>query len=332
MRWIVENVWKHRVTGWTLFAVFMFWCGWWKWHIPSTGKAIAVLAVVAALMGALLENLSSLAKFAWIILLFGFVYVEMNAIDEDKRISTEVLISHFTNISKQADQNLRNILEDEHSNFTSVLETQQKHFALTNSRLLSQQQQQTREFSAILDRQQQLFEHEEQLAESLDGKLVPAAEPTPQSNCPTPRGDSVLLFLAEVSDRNTVLVTQFPRTVVAIKDVGPAITLDRSDDGSISVEMDIRSKDRRIIARLDKNGFVVNRNNFLEMRKDKSNLVVTDEYGAEVLNAHYLNRNAFVLKGVLTYPDRNPIPIKLGPRMSGVCLANAGSTDILFSP
>jgi hypothetical protein len=138
--------------------------------------------------------------------------------------------------------------------------------------------------------------------------------------------------VAEVSDRNTVLVTQFPRTVVAIKDVGPAITLDRSDDGSISVEMDIRSKDRRIIARLDKNGFVVNRNNFLEMRKDKSNRVVTDEYGAEVLNAHYLNRNAFVLKGVLTYPDRNPIPIKLGPRMSGVCLANAGSTDILFSP
>lgn len=126
-------------------------------------------------------------------------------------------------------------------------------------------------------------------------------------------------------------MTHFPRTVVAIQDVGSAITLDRANDGSIGVVMDIRSRDRRIIARLSPNGFVVNKNNFLEMRKDRSSLIVVDEYGNEVLNARYLNPNAFVLKGLLTYPDRNPIPLSFAPRMRHICLSNAGSIDLMIS-
>lgn len=75
----------------------------------------------------------------------------------------------------------------------------------------------------------------------------------------------------------------------------------------------------------------MNKNNFLEMRKDKSSLVIVDEYGTEVLNARYLNRDAFVLKGVLRYPDLNPIPLSLAPRMRQVCLSNFGSIDLMIS-
>jgi hypothetical protein len=68
------------------------------------------------------------------------------------------------------------------------------------------------------------------------------------------------------------------------------------------------------------------------MRKAKSTLVIVDEYGNEVLNANYLNRNAFILKGVLTYPDRDPIPISFAPRMRHMCSNNAGSIDIMITP
>ena len=141
----------------------------------------------------------------------------------------------------------------------------------------------------------------------------------------------MLLFLGQAADQNTTLVTQFPRTVVAIQDVAPVITLDRAHDGFIGAARDIKSKDRRIVTRLNPNGFVVNKNNFLEMCKDKSSLVIVDEYGTEVLNARYLNRDAFVLKGVLTYPDLNPIPLSLAPRMRQVCLSNFGSIDLMIS-
>jgi Domain of unknown function (DUF4386) len=49
-------------------------------------------------MAALLEHLKSLVKFSWILLLFGFLYVETKAIDEDKRKTTEELTQHFDKI------------------------------------------------------------------------------------------------------------------------------------------------------------------------------------------------------------------------------------------
>jgi len=326
-----ERAWKHVAMATGLFLLFSGTCLWWLFRTPSLGYAIGFLAVVAAVMAALMENLGAMARFAWIILLFGFLWIETRAIDDDKQKATKELTEHFGSLSGQAEQNLKNILDAENKNFRDVLSNQERNSSATLRQLLNQQKEQNREFNAILAKQQQLFEHEDQLAESLNGRLVPASETTPENTCPAAQGDSVLLFLGEAADQNTVRVTHFPRTVVAIQDVGPVITLDRATDGSIGVAMDIRSKDRRIVVRLNPNGFVVNKNNFLEVHKDKSSLVIVDEYGNEVLNAHYLNRQAFVLKGILTYPDRNPIPLSFAPRMRHVCLSNAGSIDLMIS-
>src|SRR5260370_2687342 len=237
-----ERAWKHPLMGWALFIFSSSWCLWWLFHTPTIGYAIGACAVGAAVMDALMEDLRAKARFAWIILLFGFLWVETKAIDEDKRKTTEELTNHFASISAQAQTNLKQILEDENRNFKDVLANQQHNFATMIGQLLRQQKQQALEFNAVLTRQQQLFEHEQQLSKSLNGRLFPASDPTPENICPKAQGDSVLLFLGEAADQNTILVTHFPRTVVAIQNVGPVITLDRASDGSIGVAMDIRSK------------------------------------------------------------------------------------------
>ncbi len=79
-----ERWWKHWLTGWILFGLFGLLCICWWWRIPPTGYAIGTLAVVAALMAAIMENLRAVARFAWIILLFGFLWIEMKAIDRGR--------------------------------------------------------------------------------------------------------------------------------------------------------------------------------------------------------------------------------------------------------
>jgi len=46
--------------------------------------------------------------------------------------------------------------------------------------------------------------------------------------------------------------------------------------------MDVKGEDGRLIARLNGNGFVINRNNYLEMqRPDRTRLIVYDQNGNE---------------------------------------------------
>jgi hypothetical protein len=101
-------------------------------------------------------------------------------------------------------------------------------------------------------------------AESLTGKLVPGSDPTPDNNCRKGSNDSVLIFLGQEDSHNAVLVDQFPHTVLALGDprihLIPVLRLERSTNGELIVDLDIRSHDGKIITRLDKDGFVVNGN------------------------------------------------------------------------
>jgi hypothetical protein len=57
---------------------------WVYWHlcVPSPGKAVAMLAVVAAVMS--IRDLSGFAKVCWVVLLFGFLLIEVKSIDNDR--------------------------------------------------------------------------------------------------------------------------------------------------------------------------------------------------------------------------------------------------------
>lgn len=312
-----ERIWRHRALGWTLLAGFTSLFLYWRSNLPTVGKAIAALAVVAAIM-ATLRNISGVLEFAWVLLLFGFLFVEMRAIDEDKRKTTEELTHHFNDISNQAQQNMKDILKDENENFKSILTTQQQGFSGTIKQLIQDERQQNEKFSTILSKQQQLFEHEEQLAESLRGKLVPGSEATPDNNC-GPLNGGILVMLGDEDQHNAAVVYRFPHTVLASQAFGPLVSLDK-DGEYIFVLLDIRSRDGRIVARINRDGWVVNRNNFLEMKRDKSSLVVMDEFGVEVINVRYLNREAIAVKG------RN---IGFPPGMRYVCAKNAGQYEYL---
>src|SRR5579864_359382 len=96
----------------------------------------------------------------------------------------------------------------------------------------------------------------------LHGVLIPANEPMPHTPCGSSIGQkSVILMYGD----NAAVVDQFPHTVLHSRSLGPMISLDRLDNGSIVVLMDIKDPEGRLVARLDRNGFTVNPNRILTM-------------------------------------------------------------------
>ena len=188
------------------------------------------------------------------------------------------------------------------------------------------QQKETREFGALLKKEDDLFTHEQQLSEALTGKLVPASDPMPENQCSPLEKDQVMMFLG---DKSAHAVTTFPHTILRIagKDV---VSIDRSLTGALTILLEIRGEDSRIIARLNKGGFVINRNNELQItRPDKSSLIIEDQYGVEVLNVRYLNRQAFRLTAFLHYLGK-PVQVPY-PGLTIGCSSHT-STDIELGP
>jgi hypothetical protein len=313
-----EKACKHW-GSWSLFAISTLWCTWWLRHTPSIGYAIGALAVVASVMAALMESLKALARFAWIILLFGFLRVEMNAIDEDKRKTTKELTAHFASISDQAQTNLKNTLNDENKNFGAILGSQEKNFSATMDQMLRQQQEQNREFSAILAKQQQLFERQQEFTEFLTGKLLPASDPMPSTSCAPNllRPGDVLLLLG----KSTFIADTFPHTILRVSNRN-VLSIDRTTSGSFTLSVDVRGADNVEVFRLDRDGFRAASGVHM-LRPDKSTILFEDAYGKELMRARFLNPSAFSLSGSLdnlNFTGRR-WPIVLSPNL---CLVHRG--------
>ena len=84
---------------------------------------------------------------------------------------------------------------------------------------------------------------------------------------------------------------------------GDVLTLTRQGNNAIAVNLDIRSGDGKVIVRMDRDGYVVNRNNILSIKKNKSSLTVLDLYGREVLGIEYLNPNVIRMGGTF-FPEQ----------------------------
>jgi len=147
----------------------------------------------------------------------------------------------------------------------------------------------------------------------LHGRLVPANDPDPPNLCNLV-DDELGLYFGNMQ----VKASHFPLTVIRIAGK-PAVVMNRNADHSLSLSLDVRSADGKIIARLDGNVFMVNQNNYLSMeRKDRSSLSVTAQDGREVLHARYLNRHAFKLSAYLI-SDGRTVDLSAIP-ISNVCL------------
>lgn len=177
----------------------------------------------------------------------------------------------------------------------------------------------------ILKTLNKIIETERQGLTQLKGRLMPASDPTPPNSCAVAKGE-VIVFVG--LNGNAVKVRKFPHVILALRSVGPALSVDRDKDESVDILMDVKSTDGKIIARLNRDGFVINQNNFLEMKRpDKHSLIVVDQYGTEVLNVRYLNRQAIKLTALLNYPERGPINLDFRGQQN-VCMEGSDFADV----
>lgn len=94
------------------------------------------------------------------------------------------------------------------------------------------------------------------------------------------------------------------------------ITMDPLEGGGISISVKIYSEDGRIVAKVLKNAFDVNRNNiFKEERPDDSTLIVIDQYDKRVLYIRFRNKQEIQFDARLWYP-------KLGLFVGGLPVQN----------
>jgi hypothetical protein len=339
--WLREFAADHdkRVAKWLeLAAIFLLevWiCISWIFHPghPPVGTYIGILAFLAGLVTVWPPD-NPWAKAGWVFVFGGLLVLEISTLyqqkhdDEQQRVTDQMEEDNrFANLRTQEDNRFAGLLKAQNESFAHVLKQNQDEFSETirglgnlagvSNRIESTANESLRKFGDVIQKEQDLFQHEEELAEALRGKLVPGNDPTPANNCPAPQAGEIVLMLGNEGQHNAALVSQFPHVVLLSNSRGPIVSLER-DGNLIAVLLDMRSDDGKIIARLDSNGWVVNRNNVLSSNKDTHSLEVLDEYGSEVLLIRYLNPQAISIKG-------REIGLRRG--VSYVCAAGSGAAD-----
>jgi hypothetical protein len=139
--------------------------------------------------------------------------------------------------------------------------------------------------------------NEEQLFQSLQGRLFPANDPTPNGGCdPPPSNDEYIVVINGAGH----IFKRFPKKILILNHKD-AIWLDKREDGSIALFIDIRDEAGRIAIRLDKDGYAPGQAAKLlpPRRPDRSSLIIQNEYGDDVLSVKELNPQAFEVNGTI---------------------------------
>lgn len=120
------------------------------------------------------------------------------------------------------------------------------------------------------------------------GILYPGHNPIPDNACSRHFPNALYVFLGG----QVAAIQKFPRPVFRNKGVD-VLTIDKNEDGSLAISLDVRSPNGDVIARIQRGKFIVNKNNSLTMhREDWSHLVVEDQKGDIALNVKYFNPKA----------------------------------------
>lgn|SRR5574340_72547 len=144
----------------------------------------------------------------------------------------------------------------------------------------------------------------------LEGRLYPAGETIPTHGCELrDKKDPLVVFLGSA----IAVAESLPATVIKINGFD-VLKMDRAEDGSLAISLEVRSEDGNIIAKVDRGEFLVNKNNYLQMmRTDRSSLKIIDQKGRIVLNMRYFNKHAMWIDanfGIYsTYGSRTPTGI-----------------------
>jgi hypothetical protein len=310
MRWPRSSESKLRlwkICGWVTVLLFLVVGGYWFFAIPTPGKGGLLLAVGATLMPLFWEKMRVPGKMAFVAMLFLLLAVEYRAIDKEHaeaaKAQAEVAKAQQEAL-KQIGTGFAVVLKTEQDNYTNATAASQGQFAETIRELLKSERDEREQFGGLLSKQNdlltkqgELYEHEGQLAESLHGRLAPGSDPTPPNACHAVSGGEVLIMWGNTGQSlNADVVTRFPHTVIMSHKYGPVLTFDR-DGSSIIAVLDLRSSDGRIVAQLNRDGWVVNRNKVLEATTTQNSLSVIDDFGVDVISVKYFNPHAISVSG-----------------------------------
>jgi hypothetical protein len=307
LRSVHRTEWMYRV-GW--YAILgMFVREYWEWcqEIPPSGKAVLALAMAAAVMplrgefkrGAAWHGIE---KSVWILLLFAFFFLENIAIDKEHQAASEAqqlalktIGSGFNDVLTTQQASFASLVGQSQANFRLLIQDEQKNFQRMVNNSLRAQLHESQEFTAVLSSEKELFESEQELFQSLNGQLIPADDPMPETKCGLPSKDQYLVSV----NGSGQMFRKFPHIAV-VHNRYKAVWLEKKQDGRIALSIDIRDSNRRIGIRIDRNGFFVHSGaNLFPRRPDKSSIVIQNEFGDDVLSVKYANPQAFVVTGSL---------------------------------
>jgi len=128
VRLMAQSIWKNYWFGWVTILSFSIWYAWWCYHIPSPAKAATLLAVIAAIMAYRAEP-EGFEKLFWTLVLFGFLFLELHAIDHkeildaQERHSTQMEEqNNFRRIGTGITAGVQGILDESHEQFQATME------------------------------------------------------------------------------------------------------------------------------------------------------------------------------------------------------------------
>jgi hypothetical protein len=188
------------------------------------------------------------------------------------------------------------------------------------------------EFKAIEQDKAAFLQSQDQLFDALSGKMIPASDPTPKNACSQDkdaplRTDEVLVIFGDCAS----VANNFPHTVLRVND-DRILSLHSDGKGNMALEVKSIAPDGKVVFQVDEDGVFIGRDADVHLfHPDKSTVLLKDAFGAVLLRARYINKQAFSVQGKIPYRGRI-VPVQL-PGLHDGCLAagsagSAGSADI----
>lgn len=309
-----EEIWnRHKAVSFGLVLGALGLALFAAYHPLSPGISIGLLALMAGIMSVRPE-MHIFEKMAWIVILIAFTVLEVRAIgksDEDNKTQRDAQNQKFDLIAK---------------GLTDAYTLSQQQFSETMSEFSQTNKRENDRFKALVEQDKKLFHHEESLAESLSGVLVPGHYSTPSNPCSGQApASATFVFMGS----NATYLTRFPYTVLAVNGK-PVFQIDRHPSGLIFPIVDVRGKDGRIIARLDGDGYVIG-NRLQVKRPDPSTLIVIDDYGETTVSVRILNKNSIEISGHLFYRDKE-LPLGFASIFTESCISGGDTAENINIP
>ncbi len=272
-------------------------------HLPAPGYSVVLIAVAAALMS-IHDEMTSLQRTGWLIIMASFLSHELRAISKDRWDNEQRQASElgeerlsFKTILKQGRSDNLELLAASANTLASILQQNQDEFKATIQTFDKGQISANQGFKSVLGEQEQLFKHEEELAEAESGRLEPGNEPTPPNSCAAVPADAALIIIGEEAQHNVAFLTSYPTLVFEDWQHKIRLYIDRDLNRKLIPVLNLRSQDGHIVALMNTSGYLVNRSNSTAVQRTSSHLTVTDLDGKIALDINYLNKHTISIKG-----------------------------------